>query len=299
MVHHVITQSFGSFSTTRPSTHGARKLKGLLCHCSQPSCRPSPVRYVTVQDRHMALTNVIASKRSRFRPRPPSRPDEGASQGVRHCRVPAPASAAPTPVPREGTDMPITPSETGAVVGGVCTRQDLHCAAVVDRNRTRHRPRGLLDDPRRLGPVNTIGRFVISLLDGAHRDAVRTHRALPPATAWQCQHAQFAGAQRDPVRRRAGVQVARVAEALWELAHDLHPYESLVQERGARPGLRTPATRPVDPYQAGGGVAGQHRRQGPSRRHGGSKKNGPQAIGSPAAGGPPRFIWLPRMLERH
>ena len=135
-----------------------------------------------------------------------------------------------------------------------------------------------------LGPVNTIGRFVISLLDGAHRDAVRTHRALPPATAWQCQHAQFAGAQRDPVRRRAGVQVARVAEALWELAHDLHPYESLVQERGARPGLRTPATRPVDPYQAGGGVAGQHRRQGPSRRHGGSKKNGPQAIGKSRGG---------------
>ena len=75
-----------------------------------------------------------------------------------------------------------------------------------------------------------------------------------------------------------------VAEALWELAHDLHPYESLVQERGARPGLRTPATRPVDPYQAGGGVAGQHRRQGPSRRHGGSKKNGPQAIGKSRGG---------------
>ena len=72
--------------------------------------------------------------------------------------------------------------------------------------------------------------------------------------------------------------------ALWELAHDLHPYESLVQERGARPGLRTPATRPVDPYQAGGGVAGQHRRQGPSRRHGGSKKNGPQAIGKSRGG---------------
>ena len=67
-------------------------------------------------------------------------------------------------------------------------------------------------------------------------------------------------------------------------AHDLHPYGSLVQERGARPGLRTPATRPVDPYQAGGGVAGQHRRQGPSRRHGGSKKNGPQAIGKSRGG---------------
>ncbi len=138
--------------------------------------------------------------------------------------------------------------------------------------------------PGRLGRVNTIGRIVVSFLDGAHRNAVRTHRVLSPATAWQCQHAQSAGAQRDPVRRRAGVQVARVAEALWELAHDLHPHESLVQERGARPGLRTPATRPVDPHQVGGGVAGQHHRQGPSRRHGGSKKNGPQAIGKSRGG---------------
>ena len=150
-----------------------------------------------------------------------------------------------------------------------------------------------------LGRVNTIGRIVVSFLDGAHRNAVRTHRVLSPATAWQCQHAQSAGAQRDPVRRRAGVQVARVAEALWELAHDLHPHESLVQERGARPGLRTPATRPVDPHQVGGGVAGQHPRQGPSRRHGGSKKTAPKPSANPAAGGPPRFIWLPRMLERH
>ena len=70
----------------------------------------------------------------------------------------------------------------------------------------------------------------------------------------------------------------------WELAHDLHPHESLVQERGARPGLRTPATRPVDPHQVGGGVAGQHHRQGPSRRHGGSKKNGPKAIGKSRGG---------------
>ena len=153
--------------------------------------------------------------------------------------------------------------------------------------------------PSRLGRANTIGRIVVSFLDGAHRNAVRTHRVLSPATAWQCQHAQSAGAQRDPVRRRAGVQVARVAEALWELAHDLHPHESLVQERGARPGLRTPATRPVDPHQVGGGVAGQHHRQGPSRRHGGSKKTAPKPSANPAAGGPPRFIWLPRMLERH
>ena len=51
-----------------------------------------------------------------------------------------------------------------------------------------------------------------------------------------------------------------------------------------RPGVRTPATRPVDPHQAGGGVAGQHHRQGPSRRHGGAKKNGPQAIGKSRGG---------------
>ena len=54
-------------TTTRPSTHGARKLKGLLCHCSQPSCRPSPVRYVTVQNRHVALTN--AERQARYRER--------------------------------------------------------------------------------------------------------------------------------------------------------------------------------------------------------------------------------------
>ena len=155
--------------------------------------------------------------------------------------------------------------------------------------------------PGRALPQRPVGVrcTVRSCGDASATSTHASNRALPPATAWQCQHAQFAGAQRDPVRRRAGVQVARVAEALWELAHDLHPYESLVQERGARPGLRTPATRPVDPHQAGGGVAGQHRRQGPSRRHGGSKKTAPKPSASPAAGGPPRFIWLPRMLARH
>ena len=50
--------------------------------------------------------------------------------------------------------------------------------------------------------------------------------------------------------------------------------------------------------EAGGGVAGQHHREGPSGRHRGAKKTGRKPSASPEAAGPPRFIWLPRMLER-
>ena len=32
---------------------------------------------------------------------------------------------------------------------------------------------------------------------------------------------------------------------------------------------------------------------------GARKKTAPKPSANPAAGGPPRFIWLPRMLERH
>ena len=57
------------------------------------------------------------------------------------------------------------------------------------------------------------------------------------------------------------------------------PDESLVEERGAGPGFRTPAARTDRAHQARGGVDGQHHRQGPSRRDGCAKKNGPQSIG--------------------
>ena len=83
----------------------------------------------------------------------------------------------------------------------------------------------------------------------------------------------------------------RIAEARW---HTIHPHESLVQERGARPGEH--ATRPVDPHQVGGGVAGQQSRSPDGT--GARKKTAPKPSANPAAGGPPR-IWLPRMLERH
>ena len=74
---------------------------------------------------------TVASQRQRVRHRLPLRGKE------RTCRS-RPRKPAPS-------------SEASALVR-TCT---VHCAAVVDRNRTRHRPRGLLDDPLRLGPVNT------------------------------------------------------------------------------------------------------------------------------------------------
>ena len=68
---------------------------------------------------------TVASQRQRVRHRLPLRGKE------RTCRS-RPRKPAPS-------------SEASALVR-TCT---VHCAAVVDRNRTRHRPRGLLDDPRR------------------------------------------------------------------------------------------------------------------------------------------------------
>ena len=58
----------------------------------------------------------------------------------------------------------------------------------------------------------------------------------------------------------------------------------LVEERGARPGVREVATATDRAPQTGGGVAGQHHRQGASRWDGGAKKNGPQSIGRSRGG---------------
>ena len=59
----------------------------------------------------------------------------------------------------------------------------------------------------------------------------------------------------------------------------IHAHEPLVEERGARPGIRAVAAGADRAHQARGGVDGQHHRQGPSRWDGGAKKNGPQSIG--------------------
>ena len=41
----------------------------------------------------------------------------------------------------------------------------------------------------------------------------------------------------DPVCDRAGMQVARTSQALWQLAYDLRADESLGEERRAGPGV--------------------------------------------------------------
>ena len=138
---------------------------------------------------------------------------------------------------------------------------------------------------------------MLSSSDGTHPSSIRTHRATPPGPTRQCKPFEPAGAQRHPVCRRTWLQMARVTGEIWQLAHHLHSDEPLVEERGAGPGVRTPATRADRAHQARGDVDGQHHRQGPSRRDGCAKKKAPNPSADPAAAGPPRFIWLPRMLE--
>src|SRR4249920_1091930 len=126
--------------------------------------------------------------------------------------------------------------------------------------------------------------FVRYCADGNHRSAVPPDRALLADSAWQCEPVQSAGVERDSVCGRTGVQMARPAQAIRQLAHHLHPHESLVEERRAGSGIRTVAARSDRPDQDRGRGLGQHCRQSAPGRHRGSKKNGPQAIGKSRAG---------------
>src|SRR5579862_6841173 len=78
--------------------------------------------------------------------------------------------------------------------------------------------------------------------------------------------------------------MAGAAQAVRQLAHDLYPNESLVQERRTGSGVRAAAAGPDRPDQDRSGGTGQHCGQGPSRRNRGSKKNGAQAIGKSRGG---------------
>src|SRR5680860_1094852 len=78
--------------------------------------------------------------------------------------------------------------------------------------------------------------------------------------------------------------MARFAAAVWQLAHHLHPHESLVEERCAGSGIRAVAAYSAHSYQNRSRRAGQHRHQGASRWDRGAKKNGPQAIGKSRGG---------------
>src|SRR6187455_651011 len=125
------------------------------------------------------------------------------------------------------------------------------------------------------------------LQTGGHGDyarAVRQDRALPADAARKRQPEQRASGQRNPVRGRARLQVARTAQALRQVAHDLHAHEPLDEVWRARPDVRGVAEGAGRTHQDRSGLVGLHEHQGSSRRHGRSKKNGPQAIGKSRGG---------------
>ena len=125
---------------------------------------------------------------------------------------------------------------------------------------------------------------MLSFTYGNYRSSVPTHCTDPSSATWQRQPVEPASPQRNSVCGRARLQVAGIAASLWQLAHGLYPDEPVVEERGARPSIRIPATRADSAYQARSGFDGQHHRQGPSRWYGCVKKNGPQSIGKSRGG---------------
>ena len=77
---------------------------------------------------------------------------------------------------------------------------------------------------------------------------------------------------------------ARSAQALWQLAHHLHPNEPLVQERRARRRFRQTQARATGPHPGRSRFDELDLCEGSSRRHGCVKKDCPQAIGKPRGG---------------
>src|SRR6202047_2661367 len=121
-------------------------------------------------------------------------------------------------------------------------------------------------------------------VNGNQRSAVPPDRALFADPARQCEPVQSASLERDLVRCRARLQMARSAQEIRQLAHHLHPNESLVEERRARSGICAAAACSDCPHQDRSRRLGQYRSQGASGWDRGSKKNGPQAIGKSRGG---------------
>src|SRR5690606_21761206 len=74
------------------------------------------------------------------------------------------------------------------------------------------------------------------------------------------------------------------AQALRQLAHDLHAHEPLGKVRRTRAHLRATAAGAGRANQDRGSVAGQHQRESASGWHRRAQKNGPQAIGKSRGG---------------
>ena len=139
------------------------------------------------------------------------------------------------------------------------------------------------------------------LQTGGHGDYARTvrqDRALPADAARKRQPEQRASGQRNPVRGRTRLQVARTAQALgkwhtiytrmnrWTKAGVLdRMFEELQRAQVVRIRIEAVAldSTSIKVHPDGTGAL---------------KRTAPKPSASPAADGTPRFIWLPRMLER-
>ena len=91
--------------------------------------------------------------------------------------------------------------------------------------------------------------------------------------------------------------MARITEAIWQLAHDLHAHESLVQSRRAGSALRELQREQIvrikiEAVRMDSTIIKVH-----PDGTGALKKTDLKPSANPAADGPPKFIWLPRMLE--
>ncbi len=133
---------------------------------------------------------------------------------------------------------------------------------------------------------------------GNRRHRVSSHRVMFTDTTRQRDARQSAGPERYLVCRQAGVQMARAAQAVRQLAHHLYAHESLVEERGVRSRLCSVAIGPDHSREDQSRGRGQYHRQGPSGWHRGVKKTARKPSASRAADGPLSFIELPQMLER-
>ena len=125
---------------------------------------------------------------------------------------------------------------------------------------------------------------MVSCMDGTDRSSIQTHCAGAAGAARERARVEPARDQCHPVCRRAWLHVAGLTGSVRAVAYHLHTDESLVKERGPQPGVRTPPEGPTRPDQAGGGVAGQHHREGSPRRDRCAKQNGPQALGKSRGG---------------
>ena len=134
-------------------------------------------------------------------------------------------------------------------------------------------------------------------MNGTDAAAVRKDQGQSAFAARECASEQYGGAQRNPVCGRAGLQMARPARPVRQLAHHLYADEPLGQERRAdrvfeKLQLEQIVRIKIEAFALDSTSVKVH----PDGT--GALKTDRRRSESPGADGTPRFIWLPRMLER-